>query len=125
MKIPAAESQILDALWRRAPLTFEELVAEVGPLNGWAATTVRTLVTRLLRRKAIAGAKEAGAYVYRPRLARSDYVQSESRNFLDRLFDGEVTPLVAALAEHRSLSRADLKKLEILIAELKAEDADD
>ena len=124
MKIAAAESQILEALWRRSPLTFDEIVAEVGAANGWAATTVRTLVTRLLRKKAIAGAKEQGGYVYRPRLARTDYVRSESQSFLDRLFDGEVTPLVASLAEHRSLSRADLQKLEALIAELKAGDDD-
>ena len=46
MKIAAAESQVLEALWRKAPLTFEEIVAEVGPVNGWASGTVRTLVTR-------------------------------------------------------------------------------
>lgn len=122
MKIAAAESQILESLWRKSPLTFDELVAEVGPANGWAAGTVRTLVTRLLRKKAIAGAKTDDAYVYRPLIARSSYVRSESQGLLDRLFDGEVTPLVAALAEHRALIPADLAKLEALIAELKADD---
>jgi BlaI family transcriptional regulator, penicillinase repressor len=122
MKIPGAESQILEALWRKAPLTFDELVADVGPANGWAAGTVRTLVTRLLRKKAIEGLKTDYGYAYRPLIARSSYVRSESQGLLDRLFDGEVTPLVAALAEHRALTPADLKKLEALIAELKAQD---
>ena len=122
MKIPAAESQILEALWRKSPLTFDELVAEVGPLHGWAAGTVRTLVTRLLGKKAIAGVKTKDGYAYRPLIERSSYVRSESQGLLDRLFDGEVTPLVAALAEHRALTAADLAKLEALIAELKADD---
>ena len=122
MKIAAAESQILEALWRRSPLSFEEIAKEVGPMNGWASTTVRTLVTRLLRKKAIAGGKEAGGYAYRPLIDRSAWLNSESSSFLDRLFDGQVTPLVASLAEHRALTRADLEKLEALIAELKAED---
>jgi predicted transcriptional regulator len=122
MKIAAAESQILEALWRRSPLTFDEIVAEVGPVHGWAAGTVRTLVTRLLRKKAIAGIKGEGGYAYQPLIARSSYVRTESQGLLDRLFDGEVTPLVAALAEHRALKAADLARLEALIAELKADD---
>ena len=122
MKIPAAESQILEALWRQSPLTFDALVAEVGPVHGWAAGTVRTLVTRLLGKKAIAGVKTEDGYAYRPLIERSSYVRSESQGLLDRLFDGEVTPLVAALAEHRALTAADLAKLEALIAELKADD---
>jgi predicted transcriptional regulator len=122
MKIAAAESQILEALWRKSPRTFEEIVAEVGPAHGWASGTVRTLVTRLLRKKAIEGAKVEGGYAYRPLIERTVYVQSESKGLLDRLFDGEVTPLVAALAEHRALTPADLAKLEALIAQLKADD---
>jgi predicted transcriptional regulator len=122
MKIPAAESQILEALWRKSPLTFDEIVGEVGPVHGWAAGTVRTLVTRLLGKKAIEGVKTPEGYAYRPLIERSAYVQSESTGLLDRLFDGEVTPLVAALAEHRALTRSDLAKLEALIAELKADD---
>lgn len=122
MKIAAAESQILEALWRKSPLTFDEIVAEVGPVHGWASGTVRTLVTRLLGKKAIEGVKTGEGYAYRPLLERSAYVRAESKGLLDRLFDGEVTPLVAALAEHRALTSADLAKLEALIAELKADD---
>jgi BlaI family penicillinase repressor len=122
MKISAAESQIMEALWRKAPLTPEEIIAEVGPANGWAAGTVRTLITRLLRKKAINGAKEAAGYHYRPLIARSAYVQSESQGFLDRLFSGEVSPLVAHLAEHRALTPADIQKLKALIADLEDDD---
>jgi len=49
--ISAAESQIMQALWRKSPLTPEEIIAAAGPPNGWADGTVRTLITRLLRKK--------------------------------------------------------------------------
>jgi BlaI family penicillinase repressor len=122
MKISAAESQIMEALWRKSPLTPEDIIAEVGPTNDWAAGTVRTLITRLLRKKAISGAKEQAGYHYRPLVARSAYVQSESQGFLDRLFAGEVSPLVAHLADHGALTQADLQKLRALIADLEDED---
>ena len=118
MRITSAESQIMETLWRRAPLSTEEIVAEVGPAQAWAEGTVRTLINRLLKKKAIRGERDEGRYVYRPLVERAQYVLSESRGLLDRLFEGEVSPLVAHFAQHRALSPADVKKLKQLIAEL-------
>src|SRR3954447_3095278 len=94
-KISGAESQVMEALWRHGPLTPDGIVAEVGDAHGWAAGTVKTLITRLLRKKAIEVRREEAGYLYRPLLSRSDYVQSESQGLVDRLFGGEVAPLVA------------------------------
>jgi BlaI family transcriptional regulator, penicillinase repressor len=118
MKISDAERQIMEALWRGKPLAPEEILATVGPANGWADGTVRTLVHRLLRKKAIAGKKEKTGYLYRPLVSRADYVAEESQGFLDRLFDGEFAPMVAHLAEHRQLTPRDIRKLKALIKEL-------
>ena len=118
MKISAAESQVMEALWRTGSMTPDEIVAEVGPANGWARNTVRVLITRLLNKGAILGAKEEGRFLYRPLLARSDYVQAESQGLLDRLFEGKLAPLVAHFAEHRNLTPEELEKLNALIAEL-------
>lgn len=121
VKISAAESQVMEALWRKSPLTPEEIIAHVGPANGWAGGTVRTLITRLLHKKALAGTRKDGAYFYRPLIARADYVQSESQSLLDRLFQGQVAPLVAHFAKHRALTAADIRKLKKLIAEMEDE----
>jgi predicted transcriptional regulator len=117
-KISGAESQIMEALWRAGPLTPDGIVAEVGEAHGWAPGTVKTLITRLLRKKAIEGRKEAGGYFYRPLLARTSYVQAESQGLVDRLFGGEVAPLVAHFAEHRALTPRDIAHLKTLIAKL-------
>src|SRR3569833_22022 len=95
VKISGAESQIMDALWRCGPLTPDGIIAEVGEAQGWAPGTVKTLITRLLRKKAIAGAREAGGFLYRPLVSRTSDVQAESQGQVDRLFGGEVAPQVA------------------------------
>lgn len=122
MKVSEAESRIMEALWRGKPLTREEIFEKVGPANSWAPGTVKTLVTRLLRKKAITGAKEDRGHVYRPLLSRDDYLREESAGFLKRLFKGEVAPLVSHLADHRALTAKDLAKLKKLIAELEEKD---
>lgn len=116
--ISEAESRIMEALWRKTPLSAEQIISTVGPENGWAPATVKTLITRLLKKNAIAGAKEDGGYFYRPLIARADWVQSESQGLLDRLFKGEVAPLVAHFAEHRQLSSKDLRQLKALISKI-------
>ena len=121
MKISGAESQIMEALWRAGPLTPDGIVAEVGEAQGWAPGTVKTLITRLLHKGAIAGAREPGGYLYRPLISRAAYVQDESQSLVDRLFGGEVAPLVAHFAEHRALSPKDIKLLKQLMAELEDE----
>ena len=118
-KISAAESHIMEALWRRGALTPDEIVDAVGPANGRSRNTVRVMITKLLRKGAISSAREAdGRFLYRPLLGREDYVQAESQNLLDRLFEGQVAPLVAHFAAHRKLTAEDLEKLRALIAEL-------
>ena len=118
-KISWAESQIMEALWSRGAMTPDEIVAEVGPANGWARNTVRVIITRLLNKGAISSAKEEdGRFLYRPVLARAAYVQAESQNLLDRLFEGKLAPLVAHFAEHRQLTAEDVATLKALIAEI-------
>jgi predicted transcriptional regulator len=121
-QISEAESQIMEALWRKTPLTAEQIIARVGEANGWAPGTVRTLITRLLKKKAITGAREGEAYCYRPLIERSAWVQAESQGLLDRLFKGEVAPLVAHFAENRQLSAKDLKQLKALISRIEEND---
>lgn len=122
LKISAAESQVMEALWRNGPLTPDQIIFQVGPANGWAEGTVRTLITRLLHKKALAGKRKDGAYIYSPLISRADYVQAESQGLLDRLFGGQVAPLVAHFALTRALTAADIKKLKKLIAEMENED---
>ena len=117
MSITPAESHIMDALWRRGPLAMEDVAAEVAS-QGWGGATVKTLVHRLMKRKAIRSERIDGRVRYVPVLQRADYLQSESQGLLDRLFGGRLTPLVAHFAEHRSLPPDEVKRLRRLLDEL-------
>lgn len=117
MHITEAESRIMEALWRREPLTTDEIIAAVGPENGWGDATVKTLINRLLKKKALKSQKTAGRHGYVPLIARADYVQAESQNLLDRLFDGQLAPMVAHFAKSRALKPEEVARLKKLIAE--------
>ncbi|HEY8009750.1 MAG TPA: BlaI/MecI/CopY family transcriptional regulator [Rudaea sp.] len=118
MPISDAESVVMDVLWRRAPLSADDVVAALAASTDWQEPTIKTLLNRLLKKRAIAAERDGKRYLYRPLLKRADYVHSESKSLLDRLFDGRVAPLVAHFSERRKLSKKDLTELKRLIEEL-------
>ena len=108
----------MEILWRRSPLAAEDVVAALDKSQDWQEATIKTLLNRLLTKKAIRAEKDGRRYLYSPMLARADWVQTQSEGLLDRLFGGRVAPLVAHFSERRKLGRKDIAELKRLIAEI-------
>jgi predicted transcriptional regulator len=121
-KIAPAESHVMEALWASGPLGADEIVAEVGVVQGWGEATVKTLIHRLLKKKALESVREHGRVRYHPLVTREDHLTTESQGLLDRLFGGELTPLVAHFAKQRPLSGKELARLKALIRDMEADD---
>jgi predicted transcriptional regulator len=118
MAISEAEAVVMEVLWRSAPRSAEEVLAEVGPAQQWQEGTVKSLLNRLLKKKAVKAERDGRRYLYAPLLSREKYVSQESKGLLDRLFDGRVAPLVAHFSEQRKLSKKDIAELRRLLEEL-------
>jgi predicted transcriptional regulator len=115
MRISEAESQVMDVLWSSAPRSAEEVCAALAGTQDWQEATVKTLLNRLLKKRAIAAERDGRRYLYRPLIERADYVHEESKNLLDRLFDGRLAPLVAHFSAHAKLSKKDIAEIRALI----------
>ena len=118
MQISEAESVVMAVLWKRNPLSAEDVVASLSGQQDWQEATVKTLLNRLLKKGAIDAEKDGRRYLYAPVLQRAAWVQGESESLLERVFGGRVAPLVAHFSEHRKLSRKDIAELRKLLEEL-------
>lgn len=116
--ISEAESMVMDVLWRRSPLSAEDVVAALTPHQDWQEATIKTLLNRLLNKGAIEATKDGRRYLYSPVLRREDWVLDESESLLSRLFDGRVAPLVAHFSRHRKLTEDDIAELRRLLETL-------
>jgi BlaI family penicillinase repressor len=121
-KIAPAESHVMEALWAAGPLSADEIVAQVGAAQGWGEATVKTLIHRLLKKQALESVRDQGRVRYHPLLTREEHLTTESQGLLDRLFGGELTPLVAHFAKQRPLSAKELARLKKLIQDMEADD---
>lgn len=118
-RISDAEHAVMEVLWDRGTATAAEVCEGVCKTRDWSLATVKTLLSRLVTKQAIATRPDGRRYLYTPLIARSDYVGGESRRLVDRLFGGKAASLVAHLAETEALSEADLSDIEALLKELK------
>jgi len=119
-RIGEAEYAVMEVLWQDAPLTATEVADRVPAERGWSIRTVKTMLARLLAKGVLAHEEEGRRYLYRPAVARADYVAQESGRLIDRMFGGRVTPLVAQLAERDRLTDADIAEIEALLKALKS-----
>jgi predicted transcriptional regulator len=122
MKISAAESQILKVLWQAAePLPADAVVAKLGRNRRWSAGTVRTFLARLVKKQAVGVQKDGRRYLYRPLVTQADYAHRESRNLIDRLFNGRIVPFVTQFSERENLTREDIDELKRMIKRIDRE----
>ena len=118
-RIGEAEYAVMEVLWQQAPLTAAEVAERVPAGRDWSIRTVKTMLGRLLAKGILAHEEDGRRYLYRPAIARADYVAQESGKLIDRMFGGKVTPLVAHLAERDRLTPADIAEIEALLKGLK------
>ncbi len=118
MQISTAESVVMEVMWRDGPCYAEQIVSEVTASRDWTAATVKTLLNRLLNKGAVQAERIGRRYLYTPVLNRDDYITQESQGLLDRLFDGQVAPLVSYFSEQQKLNQKDIAELKRLIGKL-------
>lgn len=118
-RISEAEYAVMEPLWERSPLTALEICEEVCSRRDWSLATVKTLLSRLVAKKAVATEPDGRRFLYTPMLEKDEYTGSESRRLVDRLFGGRAAPLFAQLAEAEALTDDDLAEMEALLKELR------
>lgn len=117
VSISEAESRVLAVLWREGPSSSETVIAALAG-ERWEVSTIKTLLARLVRKRAVRARKEGRRFVYSAVLTREQWITEESEGLLGRLFAGRLAPLVQHFSRHRKLSRADVRELKRVIEEL-------
>ncbi|MDM7925677.1 MAG: BlaI/MecI/CopY family transcriptional regulator [bacterium] len=111
MKLSEAEWQIMNALWRKNPATAREIMDSLNGDVRWAYTTVKTMLTRLAAKKAVAETKRGNTSFYTPLVDQRNARRNALQNVVDRVLDGAVAPLMSFLIEDRKLSDRERKEL--------------
>lgn len=119
-RLSDAEWYVMEVLWSAGrPIAAIDIADRVPGERGWSLATVKSLLSRLLAKRAIEPKKDGRRFLYSPAIEREPYVADESRRFVGRLFGGKLSPLFARLAEEEALDHEDLAQIEALLRELR------
>jgi BlaI family transcriptional regulator, penicillinase repressor len=118
-KISEAEHQVMKVIWNKNHITSMEIIKKLKKTTAWKPYTIKTLLNRLLTKEAIGFEKSGREYIYYPLIDEADYVKSESRSFLKRLFGGSLMPMLATMVENDDLTLEDIEILKKRIMEKK------
>lgn len=109
--ISPAEWKIMRLLWQEAPLPAYDIIQRTSARQGWHPSTVKTLLARLQRKKALGTRRYKNLFLYYPLLSQDDCLQAESESFLDRFFGGSAKELLLHFARGEKITAKDLEEL--------------
>jgi BlaI family transcriptional regulator, penicillinase repressor len=115
IELTEAEWAIIKAVWEREPCTAPEVRQKLERQTGWAYSTVRTLMDRMVVKDLLTAEKVGHLTTYRSAVTRDQAQRGELFYTLKHAFNGALTPMVQCLLDAGNLSANDLGELEALI----------
>ena len=114
-RLPESELEIMQIVWKKpAPVSRMTIEVDLEKSHSLAPTTILTLLTRLCEKGYLSLEKDGRTNLYSPLVSERDYLASESRSFLDRLFDGSVANFATALCDS-GITKEELEELRQLL----------
>ena len=117
MNISDAELELLKELWVESPLASRQLVDRLQVRTQWGEPTIKTLLLRLLRKKAVKRQSQGKSFLYSAAIRRDEYQYTVSRSVIDRLFDGLAGNFLTCLVRNESFRPGELEELRRLLDE--------
>ena len=116
LQITDAEYVIMKVLWENEPCTSSEIVEEVSKEQEWNDKTTRTLINRLVSKKAVKAEKtKSKAFIYSSLISKKDYFREENNNFLNKLYGGSVKLMLASFVENSDFTEEEIKNLKDIL----------
>ena len=110
-KISESELEVMKLLWQAGDaLSVTEIRESLQRTKGWEATTVKTLVSRLVN-KGVLRQEKRNVYYYSPLISEREYNAWATDDLIRRLYNGSARDLVAALVHSEGLTQSDLDEL--------------
>ena len=114
-RLPDSELELMQIIWQKEPpVSRSDIEAVIKDSHARAATTILTLLTRLCEKGFLKLEKQGRANLYTPLISQREYLASESRSLLDKLYGGSIKTFANALCDS-GISKEELSELRKLL----------
>ena len=116
VKLQESDRKVMEVLWKEGDLPARAIAQRLEAQVGGNVNTTYTLIKRCIAKGAIA--RTEPHFQCHALLARDEVQRSAARELIDRVFDGAVDQLFAALLSRENLSRDEIARLKALVEQL-------
>jgi BlaI family penicillinase repressor len=109
------ELEIMKVVWQRGSATVRDVYEDLLTRRRIAYTTVMTMMGILEQKGHLRKSADERAYVYTPAQPQREVVGNMVQEFVKRVFNGSVTPLLVHLVENKNISKEELGEISKLL----------
>ncbi|EDK32458.1 BlaI/MecI/CopY family transcriptional regulator [Clostridium kluyveri] len=113
--ISDAELEIMKIIWKSPNITANKIIEKLKGKTEWKPNTIKTLINRLLNKGAIDFQKEGKEYYYYNLINEEEYKISESKSFLNKIFNGSLNLMLMNFIKTKNLSEKDIEELKKIL----------
>ena len=117
LRISESEWKVMEVVWLNPPVSSQQVVGALCEVESWKPQTVKTLLSRLVKKGALSAEAEGNRFLYSPILKREAAVKEETKSFLDRVSRGSLAPMLTQLVGKRPLSDEEIQSLRNILDE--------
>lgn len=121
-KISDSEWEVMKIIWQNDSITSTKIINELQEKTNWKASTIKTLINRLLNKEAISFTKEGKEYYYFSIVSEEECIREESESFLNKVFNGSLNSMLVNFVKSQKLTRDELDELRSILNNSQSED---
>ena len=120
LKLYDSELKIMEYLWQCADasqrVTAKDIAAEMARTVGWSKTTTYTVLKKCVEKGAVA--RHEPGFVCTPLVSMEQVQEYETRELINKMYQGSADLLVASLIGQQKLSGDEITRLKALVSQL-------
>jgi len=115
-RLPDSELEIMMIIWEaNKSVTSAYVSKKLEGRKDWKITSILTFLSRLVDKGFITSTREGKINIYSAVISEQEYLESESKSFLKKLYGNSLTTFVSTLYKSNAINDDDLLELQEFI----------
>ena len=116
IKLFDSELKVMEVLWKAGDQPARNVAKTLTDQLGWNVNTTYTLIKRCIKKNAIE--RTEPGFVCHALIPKEDVQEAETNELINKIYDGSVDKLFAALLSRKKLSAEQIEKLRKIVGDL-------
>ena len=121
MSISNAEWEIMRVVWTKEETTSSQILEILEQKTDWTASTVKTLLKRLVDKGYLATQRSGKSFLYSALVSEEEAINRQADELIDKFCQRKHTVIIKHLLETTPMTMADINDLQALLLSKKEE----